>query len=179
MRILEQSDLPHYTYQDYVHWDGRWELLDGIAYAMTPAPSIDHQRISQKIARLLDEALENCEECVALLPVDWKITEDTVVQPDNLVVCYQPTGSYLTKAPALIFEVLSPSTRSKDENIKFRLYQAEGVLYYCLVDPDEKVIKIFRLKDGHYIKQADATTETFQFDLSKCLIEFNCSRVWD
>jgi Uma2 family endonuclease len=115
---------------------------------------------------------------MALLPVDWKITEDTIVQPDNLVVCYQPTGSYSTKAPELIFEVLSSSTRSKDENIKFRLYQAESVLYYYLVEPDEKRIKIFRLKGGHYIKQADATTEAFQFDLSKCLIKFDCSRVW-
>jgi len=142
-------------------------LLDGIVFAMTPAPTVEQQRVSQKIASLLDETLDNCEACVALLPVDWKITEDTIVQPDNLVVCYQPSGSYLTKAPVLIFEVLSPSTRNKDENIKFRLYQAEGVLYYCLVDPDEKVIKISRLINGHYIKQTDARTETIQFDLTK------------
>jgi len=178
MRILEHSYLPHYTYNDYVQWDGRWELLDGIPFAMTPAPTVEQQRVSQKIASLLDETLENCEGCVALLPMDWMITEDTIVQPDNLVVCYQPSGNCLTKAPALIFEVMSPSTRSKDENIKFRLYQAERVLYYCVVDPDEKLIKIFRLEDGRYIKQADAMTETFHFDLSKCLIEFDCSRVW-
>lgn len=178
MRILEQKDLPHYTYNDYVHWEGRWELLDGIAYAMTPAPSIEHQRISQKIARLLDEALENCAKCVALLPVDWKITDDTIVQPDNLVVCYQPSGSYLTRAPTLIFEVLSSSTRRKDESIKFRLYEAESVLYYCLVDPDDKLIRIFQLNDGHYIKQLDATTETFQFELPKCRITFDCSKLW-
>lgn len=178
MRILQPTDLPHYTYKDYIHWEGRWELLDGIPYAMTPAPSIDHQRISQKIAHLLDEALENCEQCVALLPVDWKITDDSIVQPDNLVVCYQPSGNYLSRAPALIFEVLSASTRTKDENVKFRLYEAEGVLYYCLVDPDDQFIKIFRLKDGRYLKQIDATTETFQFDLSKCRITFDCSKVW-
>lgn len=178
MRVLEPTDLPHYTYKDYLHWEGRWELLDGIAYAMTPAPSIDHQRISQKIARLLDEALENCEQCVALLPVDWKITEDTVVQPDNLVVCYQPSGSYITKAPSLIFEILSASTRTKDEKIKFRLYETESVLYYCLVDPDEKIIKIFLLREGRYVKKIDATTETFQFNLSECQITFDCSKVW-
>jgi Uma2 family endonuclease len=178
MRVLEPTDLPHYTYKDYIDWEGRWELFDGIAYAMTPAPSIDHQRISQKIARLLDEALENCEQCVALLPVDWKITEDTIVQPDNLVVCYQPSGKYLTRAPSLIFEILSASTRSKDENIKFRLYETEIVLYYCLVDPDEKSIKIFLLTDGRYIKQIDATTETFEFDLSACQITLDCSKVW-
>ena len=54
------------SYGEGIHWDGRWELLDGIAYAMTHAPSIDHQRVSQKIARLLDEALEDCDECVGV-----------------------------------------------------------------------------------------------------------------
>jgi len=46
MGILEQGDLPHYTYDDYSQWEGRWELIDGIAYAMTPAPWFSHQRVS-------------------------------------------------------------------------------------------------------------------------------------
>ena len=179
MRVLDPTDLPHYTYDDYSQWQGRWELLDGIPHAMTPAPSINHQRVSSKIARLLDEALEGCDQCQALLPVDWKITEDTVVQPDNLVVCYPPSGNYLTRAPSVIFEVLSSATRHKDETIKFRLYETEGVHYYCLVDPDEKLIRIYELNEGRYIKQTDAATETFNFNLTKCQIEFDCSRVWD
>ena len=179
MRVLDHTDLPHYTYSDYSQWEGRWELLDGIPHAMTPGPSINHQRVSSKIARLLDEASEDCDQCQALLPVDWKITEDTVVQPDNLVVCYTPSGNYLTRAPSLIFEVLSSATRNKDEKIKFRLYETEGVRYYCLVDPDEKLIRIYELKEGRYIKQTDAATETFRFNLPKCQIEFDCSRVWD
>ena len=86
---------------------------------------------------------------------------------------------YLTRAPSLIFEVLSSATRHKDETIKFRLYETEGVHYNCLVDPDEKLIRIYELNQGRYIKQTDAATETFSFNLTKCQIEFNCSRVWD
>ena len=179
MRVLDPADLPHYTYEDYSRWEGSWELLDGIAYAMTPAPSVEHQRISQKIARLLDEALENCEDCLALLPVDWKVTDDTVVQPDNLVVCYQPSGAYITKAPALIFEILSATTRAKDEKAKFRLYESESVDYYCLVDPDEKTVKIFQLEEGRYIKQMDTTTESFHFELANCHFAFDSSKLWD
>ncbi|MGH8553273.1 MAG: Uma2 family endonuclease, partial [Methylococcales bacterium] len=134
MRVLKPSNLPHYTYNDYTHWEGRWELIDGIAHAMAPSPSIQHQRISQKIARLLDEALENCPHCQALLPVDWKINQDTIVQPDHLVICYEPEGQYLTRAPSVIFEILSASTRNKDEKVKFRLYEMEGVSYYRIVD---------------------------------------------
>ncbi len=81
------EDLPHYTYDDYVQWEGRWELIYGIAHAMSPAPSITHQAISQHIASQLERALENCQQCHALLPVDWKIDEETTVRPDNLLVC--------------------------------------------------------------------------------------------
>jgi len=50
---------------------------------MSPTHGIEHQRVSNNIAWELEEALTECEECMALLPVDWKIAEDTVVQPDN------------------------------------------------------------------------------------------------
>jgi hypothetical protein len=71
----------------YKNWEGRWELIRGIPYAMSPAPSIKHQRISNNIAWQLKSLLMNCSECQALLPVDWKIDEKTTVQPDNLVIC--------------------------------------------------------------------------------------------
>ncbi len=176
--MLSQSDLPHYTYSDYLHWEGRWELIEGIAHAMSPAPSVSHQKVSQEIARLLGESMDHCEQCHALLPVDWKITEDTIVQPDNLIVCYQPTGNYITRAPSVIFEVLSPSTRRKDERVKFRLYESAGVKYYCLVDLEEKLIKFYQLKDDSYVKLLETKTETICFDLAECEIEFDCSKVW-
>ncbi len=88
------TDLPHYTWDDYLCWEGEWELIDGIAYAMSPAPSILHQSISQKIAAQFESALSSCKACQALLPVDWKIDDDTVVQTDNLIVCGDITGNF-------------------------------------------------------------------------------------
>jgi Uma2 family endonuclease len=169
---------PHYTYQDYRHWEGRWELIEGEAYAMSPAPLPKHQKISNKISRQLDEALDDCPQCSAYLPIDWKITEDTVVQPDNLVLCYEPEGSYITKAPALIFEVVSPSTAANDEHLKYALYEKEGVSYYVIVYPDEKMAKVFALKDGRYTKALDAEKETFRFDLGACVIDFDFAKIW-
>ena len=52
---LKNEDLPHYTYDDYVQWEGRWEIINGIPYAMYPAPSKKHQRVSLKIARQLED----------------------------------------------------------------------------------------------------------------------------
>ncbi len=173
------EDLPHYGYQDYLQWEGRWELIAGIPYAMTPAPSVRHQSISGRIDRLLQEALEECQGCRALLPVDWKIDEDTVVQPDNLVIRHEPQHAYLTRAPVLIFEVLSPNTARKDKITKFALYEREGVRHYVIVDPDEKVAKVYRRHQGRYIKVTDAVEERCAFDLGDCSIELDFSRIWN
>jgi Uma2 family endonuclease len=172
------DELPHYSYDDYKRWEGNWELIEGIPYAMTPSPVLKHQRISQKIAYQLETQLTDCSHCQALLSLDWIISEDTVVQPDNLVICHSPEGDFLTRAPVLIFEILSPSTAKKDRMTKFRLYQQEGVRYYCLVDPRNHVAKIYRLKDGRYIKQADASNESYDFDLEKCRVAINFSKIW-
>ncbi len=77
---------------------------------------------------MLKDVLENCQTYTSLLPVDWKIFQDTIVQPDNLVICYKPSNqAYITKAPKIIFEILSKSTAKKDETLKYELYQAEAV----------------------------------------------------
>ena len=66
-----------FTWRDYQAWpdEERWEIIDGVAYAMSPAPSVAHQAVSNMIARLLDAALDDCPQCHALLPVDWRISE--------------------------------------------------------------------------------------------------------
>ena len=171
--------LPHYTYENYKEWEGKWELIGGIAYAMSPAPMIKHQKISAKIARILDELLEECQECYSLLPIDWKISEDTIVQPDNLVVCNEDLQkAYITKAPVMIFEVLSKSTAKKDEGLKFELYEQEGVLYYIIVNPDDEVAKVYELKNGRYTKLKDTTNDKIKFKFKECEIEIDFSKLW-
>ncbi len=178
MSHLRVEELPCYTHDDYLQWEGKWELIHGIPYAMSPAPTIQHQAISHKIAVALAKSLEQCEHCQALLPVDWKINNNTTVQPDNLIVCEKPKGQYLSKAPALIFEILSKSTEAKDKRTKFRLYEEEGVKHYIITDPKEQVSKVYRLHNGKYIKVLDATDESYQFDLGKCQITFEFATIW-
>ena len=38
MAALRNGDLPSCSYDDYIQWEGEWELIDGIAYAVSPAP---------------------------------------------------------------------------------------------------------------------------------------------
>ena len=179
MEAIDYKYLPHYTYRDYKNWEGKWELIDGIAYAMSPAPMIEHQRISNKIARILDEKMGECKECIALLPVDWKIKEDSIVQPDNLVYCGKiENPNYLTKAPKIIFEIISPATAIKDLNLKFKIYEQEGVKYYVIVNPNDKVAKVYKNIEGKYIKVGDFSKEKMIFDIDFCSFEFDFENIW-
>jgi len=176
---LRKEDLPNYTYDDYAQWEGRWELIDGVAYAMSPSPTFFHQRVSHALARLLEEALEACPRCQPVLDFDWKINDSIVVCPDNMVICHEPEDArYLTHAPALIFEIRSPSTASRDAGLKFRLYEAEGVAWYVQVDPDKQALLIHRLHEGQYVKQADLSGESFEFDLEGCRFTLDFSCLW-
>jgi len=181
MSAIRLDELPYYLYEDYKLWEGDWELIYGMPYAMSPAPMIKHQSISNNIAWHLKELLEDCQKCKSLLPVDWKISDDTIVQPDNLVICHHPrNGAYLTKAPTIIFEILSKSTASKDKNLKYKLYEQEGVKYYIIVDPNDNVAKVYKLKNGKYVKVCDAVDESVNFELKECskTLKFDFSKIW-
>ena len=43
---IAQKYLPNYTYADYCQWEGQWELIEGIPYAMSPLPIIIHQIVN-------------------------------------------------------------------------------------------------------------------------------------
>lgn len=176
--MLARELLPHYTLSDFKRWPGDWELIEGIAYAMVPRPTFFHQRIAARILTQLEEALASCPNCQAVAGTDWIVAEDTVVRPDVMVVCGPLEGDYPTRAPALIFEILSPATALRDERIKFELYAREGVRFYILVYPELKKAKLFDWRDGRYVKRKDTASEQEWFDLCACRIEFDFARIW-
>ena len=150
VRKMEQ----HYTYRDYRQWpdDERWELIDGVAYAMS-APTFGHQEIVVELGRQFGNFLKGKDCRVVVAPCDvffYRLREqdeddiDTVVQPDVLVVCDRDKirDRGVWGAPDLVVEILSPSTSRKDQNEKFNLYQRSGVKEYWVVDPT-----------GHWIQQ--------------------------
>jgi len=177
--VQDEEYIPRYSYEDYEQWEGKWEIVSGIAYAMSPAPIIRHQEISSNIWLELKEQIKDCPLCKSLQAVDWKINHKTVVCPDNLVVCGEDIGEkYLTKTPGIIFEILSPSTAFKDRNVKSKLYSHMGVKYYILVDGVARTAEVFVLKDGVYQKIYDAQDDVVQFMLEACEIDFNFENIW-
>jgi len=173
-----QPAIQTYSVQDYLQWDGDWELINGHPVAMAPSPLFGHQVTSFAIAQQLGENFDDCPHCQALFEIDVEFADDTVVRPDVLVISYTPEGDRLTRAPDLIFEVVSAKTARHDEVIKFDLYRTEAVAHYVLVYPEAQKAKVWRLIDGDYRKVADFHDETHRFDLSKCSLDFDFSRLW-
>ena len=153
-----------YTYRDYRSWpdDERWELIDGVAWNMSPAPVRRHQGILTEILTQLLPYLKGkpCKAYAApfdvLLPERPDQAEDevsTVVQPDISVVCdlSRLTDRGCTGAPDLVVEILSPHTARKDMEVKRALYERHGVHEYWIDDPGNRCVQAYVLReDGHY-----------------------------
>ncbi len=167
----------YYTVSDYSHWEGDWELIKGMPYAMAPSPMFDHQYVMGKIFSILDEKLDDCPECFPAVEMDWEISDDTVVKPDVLVVCKREKR--ITSTPEIIFEVVSKSSIKRDEQIKFNLFEKEGVKYYGLVYTDKKRVKIYEHINFSYQKIADFTDEgSCELMIKECRIVFDSKILW-
>jgi Uma2 family endonuclease len=152
-----------YTYENYLEWpeEERWELIEGVAYNMTPSPPRSHQKISAALFNALYQYLQgkNCE--VYYAPFDVRLPEGgeedhqikTVVQPDLVVIC---DPSKLDEkgcqgSPDLIMEILSPSTASRDYISKLNLYEKNQVSEYWIIHPLDKIVMVYRLlENGNY-----------------------------
>ena len=151
MPLAKKND-KKFTYSDYVAWpdDERWELIDGEAYSMTPAPTTRHQNIVYNASFILKSKLLNksCRPFVA--PTDVVFSEYDVVQPDILVVCDEDkiTEANIQGAPDLIVEVLSPATALKDKREKKGLYERYGVKEYIIIEPVDQYIERFLVEEG-------------------------------
>ncbi len=143
-----------WTYTDYCGWDDdqRWELIDGVAYAMTPSPTVFHQNIARKLISRLDRHFTGRSCTPFIAPVDVVLDETNVVQPDLFVVCDRNsiTKANISGAPDLIIEILSPSSMVRDRREKMSLYERFGVREYLIVHPMDEIVERYLLVSGRY-----------------------------
>jgi Uma2 family endonuclease len=151
---------PGYTIEDWKTWEGRWELIHGVPYDMTPAPSVEHQRVSSRLHAAIFNGLEEGKrragggECeVFPAPIDLFLPgEQSAYQPDLLIVCDPAivTQRGIEGVPDLVVEILSPSTAGKDWSHKRWAYEGAGIPEYLIVDPDGRVGVLLRRENGRY-----------------------------
>lgn len=167
-----------YTYQDYKKWEGKWELINGFPVAMSPSPNRKHQKLSANFLRLAGNAIEknqlNCN-CSVYSELDWIINDETIVRPDVMIVCGTFETDFLTFPPSLVLEITSPTSRMRDRNTKFTLYEMCGVNYYLIADTDKNSVEIFQLINNKY-QQINNNIYTFN---SNCNIELDLTGIWD
>lgn len=149
---LERKDRQRFSYADYLTWPDqeRWELIDGRAYNMTPAPSFRHQRVVGNLYFLLRSALEGSPCVAGIAPTDIVLSDYDVVQPDVFVVCDERklTEQNIKGAPDLVIEVTSPATALKDRREKKNLYQQYAVKEYVVIEPEAQYAERFLLEEN-------------------------------
>ena len=156
------------TYDDFLLFpdDGqRHELIDGEHY-VTPSPNTVHQTIVGNLYFGLRGYLEaHPLGHVFLAPFDVVFSNFDVVEPDLLYITEARRRNILTTtnvrgAPDLVIEIGSPGTRRRDETIKRRLYERDGVSEYWVVDPDLEVVRIYRRENEGYGRPRELSRET-------------------
>lgn len=160
---LDPNDI--YSYADYEMWKfkERVELIKGKIFKMSPAPSRKHQEISWALARQLDKISGDKKCKMYTAPFDVRLVNFkkskadhqifSVVQPDLCIVCDPDKldDRGCVGSPDLIIEILSQGNSGKEMDIKYDLYEENGVLEYWIVDPQVKNIHIYVLENGKYI----------------------------
>ncbi len=179
-----------YSYADYLTWndDRRYEIIDGEVFDMT-SPGVLHQSISMELARVLANFFENKPCKVFAAPLDVLLAKNaskaeevfTVVQPDVMVVCdpkkIEERG--IVGAPDLVVEIISPSTSSKDNIIKRRIYEQAGVNEFWLVHPVDRLIRVYKLgKDGLFGRE-DVYDDQAQIEIAQFAgLSIDCRRLF-
>jgi Uma2 family endonuclease len=156
------------TYDDFLLFpdDGlRHEIIDGAHY-VTPSPNQRHQELVLRLCLALGNHLEDRPDRGHLFvsPFDVVFSFHDVVEPDLVFVAPDQfdilTAKNIQGTPALVIEILSPSTRKRDREVKRQLYARTGVREYWLVDPDTNAVTVHRrTADGAFPVVGHLTAE--------------------
>lgn len=152
-------------------------MVNGYPYAIAPSPYRNHQWFTSKFilkaSNETDKINSTCE-CQVYSELDWVIDEDSVVRPDCMIVCGNFSEDFLTFPPALIVEISSPSTKLRDRNTKYNLYEMKCVKYYVISNTEAKTVDVFELVLGKYTPK---TGIKFQFT-DNCQIDLDVYAIW-
>jgi len=160
MPLLEEESQPS-TYRDYLQWtdEERWEIIEGSACSMGPAPSRRHQEVSVELVTAIRSRLRHGDCRVYHAPFDVRFLEEgekdedarTVVQPDIVVVCdpAKLDDRGCQGAPDWVVEIISPSTASRDYILKTALYEKFGVREYWIVHPFDNIVVVRCLEENN------------------------------
>ncbi len=133
----------------------RYEIIDGELF-VTPAPREDHQLVASDLHGILYEYLRRWPGVgrAMVAPSDvWRgERRKNRVQPDVFVLRLtdgrRPAYPYVIDSLLLAVEVVSPSRRLIDYEVKRDLYLRGGIAEYWVVDTDARQVMRWRGRDA-------------------------------
>ncbi len=152
MLTVTHRPLTAHDYRELPEDGPRYQLIEGELH-MAPAPNRFHQTILLRLAQKIQNHLDQHQTGkIFIAPFDVYLTDINVYQPD---ICYfsEKRYPYLTDegaagAPELVVEILSPRTAKFDLGLKKEVYRRTGVREYWVIEPDTKIVKVFRLAEN-------------------------------
>lgn len=177
-QMQKVKHIPHYTYEDYKSWKGDWELVDGVPFAMSPSAMGKHQFVAVNLVKQIGNQLDEkpCKNnCFVYYELDWIIDKSNIVRPDISVVCGVKVTGFIEQPPVLVVEILSQSTAYNDRIVKKDIYEANGVKYYLIADPEKQTVVVFELTGGAYQEKEIST-----FELNdNCGLKLDFDSIWE
>lgn len=165
---------------EYLAWEQaqscRHEYIDGEVFAMSGA-SDAHATVAGNLFAAIHGQTRGtpCKPFIADMKVHVEAA-NSFYYPDLVVTCdprdRRPETRYAKQHPALIVEILSPSTEAYDRGKKFAAYrQLESLQEYVLVGLEERRIEVFRRNaSGFWVLHPVALDETLELPS----IDFRC-----
>ena len=141
----------------------RYELIDG-EFITHSTPYVRHQAVLGNLLFRLGRYCDSNGVAEVLLgPLDVVLSDDSVVEPDGMVIRKERWSivgeNYIVGAPDIIVEIVSDETRKLDEFVKPKLYERLGVGEYWLVDPSIDLVKIYRRRGTAFVRADEISAE--------------------
>jgi Uma2 family endonuclease len=143
--------------------ENRYELIDGIVL-MSPRPNIKHQEIMGNLHYELRNFLKG-KPCKVFTEIELQF-ENNVLIPDISVICGLENTDIqrYKKAPEIVIEILSKSSRYTDTFTKLYKYELLGVKEYWIANPDTEIITIYNFENktnNEYSKSNKLISQVF------------------
>lgn len=151
----------------------RYELIEGELF-VSRAPSVPHQRIIHNLQMNIGSYLARNPIGILIPGAGVILSDYNGVIPDLIFISEGrraeiAAGDKITGAPDLIIEVMSPGTenRQRDMVVKRQLYGKYGVKQYWIIDPENRAVELYRVREQSLEKVA---TLTHQDDVASPLL---------